>query len=80
VDRTQSPARIIDIVAVDPDERGACIGEALRCGFGQERVTFLVRQGAPVTIPPGVDEHGAAFQLQSGERLRVDRMVRRRGP
>ena len=58
--RSASVGDIVDIVGVDPDQRGLRIYQELRRVGGQERVAFELLVAAPVPIPAGMHQHRLA--------------------
>ena len=50
--------RIVDIVAVDPDQRRAMFGQPFGRVRGQERMVLAVAISPPMTVPAGVHQHG----------------------
>ena len=60
VDRPRADAGLVDIVAVDADQRGAVRRQPFGRRRGQERVVELVGLGPPMPVPAGVDQHRLA--------------------
>ena len=73
VDRPRPCSRIVDIVAVDPDERRPALDQRSRGGFGQEWMVVEISVGPPIAVPAGVNQHGLCPNVQTGERVRIDR-------
>ena len=67
--------RVVDIVAVDPDQRRAMLDEPVGGRRRQERMPVAVAIGPPVPVPAGVDQHRLAGDVEPFERRRVDRDV-----
>src|SRR6185503_5350848 len=70
--RASAAARVVDIVAVDADERSAMFDQPVGRGGGQERMSLPIAIGAPVTVPAGVDQDGLTTDIQTLERCRID--------
>ena len=66
--RPRADARVVDIVAVDPDQRSACADQPLGRRRGQERMIVIIAVAAPMPVPAGMDQHRAAAHVEPFER------------
>ncbi len=67
--------RVVDVVRVDADERGAFVQEKLRGGFSEERMALEIPVGSPMLIPTRVNQHGSALYFQTFEITGLDRSL-----
>ncbi len=72
MDGARAGEGVVDVVAVDADERRALCDEPL-CGGGggEEGVIVEIKVGALVTVPAGVDQHRLAANRKALEIGRV---------
>ena len=71
--RPRADARVVDVVAVDPDQRRAIRDQPVGGLAGQKRVIVDVGVGPPVPVPAGVDQHRLAAHVEAVECRCFDR-------
>lgn len=64
-------ARVVDIVAVDADQRRATCDQQFGGGGGQEGVIREICVRAPVPAPAGIDQHRAAGAFDVGKGIGI---------
>jgi hypothetical protein len=64
MNRPDSAARVVDIVAVDPDQRRPLLDQPLRRRGGEERMILAIGVGAPVPVPAGVDQNRLSADVE----------------
>ena len=71
--RPRAYARIVDIVAVDPDQRRALRDQPFGGFDRQEGMIVIISVAAPMPVPAGVDQHRLARDVEAVERSGLDR-------
>ena len=67
--RPRADVHVVDVAAVDADQRGAVLDQPVGRVRGQERMLAEIGVGAPVPVPAGVDQHRLAARRR-GLRMR----------
>src|SRR5690606_29006142 len=65
----RSAGDVVDVQGVDAHQRRAAVAQVNGGGLGQEGVAVEIGVRAPVGVPAGVDQHGAAGDLDGLEQL-----------